>query len=93
VLDQFWTCPIPEIARLGRTLRSWRTEFLAYHRTGGISNGPTEAINLLVEKTRRVGHGFRNFDNYRLRLLLHCGIDWHNHQPLRIRSRRPRLVA
>jgi len=40
-----------------------------------------------------VGHGFRNFDNYRLRLLPHGGIDWHNHQPLRIRSRRPRLVA
>jgi hypothetical protein len=40
-----------------------------------------------------IGHGFRNFDNYRLRLLLHCGTDWHNHQPLRTRSRRPRLVA
>jgi transposase len=22
-----------------------------------------------------IGHGYRNFDNYRLRLLLHCGID------------------
>lgn len=93
VLDSFPTCPIPEIARLGRTLRSWRTEFLAYHHTGGLSNGPTEAINLLIEKIRRVGHGFRNFDNYRLRLLLHCGVDWHNHQPLRIRSRHPRFVA
>jgi hypothetical protein len=26
---------------------------------------------------KRVGHGYRNFDNYRLRLLLHCGTDWH----------------
>jgi hypothetical protein len=30
-------------------------------------------VNLLVKKVKRVGHGFRNFDNYRLRLLLHCG--------------------
>ncbi len=25
------------------------------------------------QKIKRVGHGFRNLDNYRLRLLLHCG--------------------
>ena len=33
VLDSFHTCPIPEIARLGRTLRSWRSAFLAYFDT------------------------------------------------------------
>ena len=93
LLEQLPTCPIPEIARLGRTLRSWRVEFLAYFDTGGMSNGPTEAINLLVEKLRRVGHGFRNFDNYRLRLLLHCGITWHTPLTPRIRNRSPRLVA
>ena len=32
VLDSF-TCPIPEIARLGRTLRVWRDQFLAYFTT------------------------------------------------------------
>ena len=87
------SCPIPELARLGRTLTAWRTELLAYHDTGGASNGPTEAINLLAEKIRRVGHGFRNFDNYRLRLLLQCGVDWQATPTSRIRSRRPRLVA
>jgi transposase len=35
-----------------------------------VSNGGTEAINLLIEKTRRLAHGFRNFTNYRLRILL-----------------------
>lgn len=93
LLQQLPTCPIPEIARLGRTLRSWRTEFLAYFDTDRASNGPTEAMNLLVEKIRRVGHGYRNFDNYRLRLLLYCGVDWHTPPTPRIRSRRPRLVA
>jgi Transposase len=53
----------------------WEAEILAFHSTGGCSNGATEAVNLLIKKVKRVGHGFRNFANYRLRLLLHCG--WH----------------
>ncbi len=36
--------------------------------------GPTEAVNLLIETIRRIGHGHRNFDNYRRRLLLGWGI-------------------
>lgn len=70
VLDSFPSCPIPEVARLGRTLRAWRTQVLAYFATSGVSNGGTEAINLLIEKTRRLAHGFRNFRHYRLRILL-----------------------
>lgn len=50
-------------------------------------------MNLLVEKTRRIGYGYRNFTNYRLRLLLACGVDWHTAPTPRIRNRRPRLVA
>ncbi len=70
VIDSFPTCPIPEVARLGRTLRAWRQQVLAYFATQGVSNGGTEAINLIIEKTRRLAHGFRNFANYRLRILL-----------------------
>jgi hypothetical protein len=58
------------LARLGRTLRAWRSQLMAYFVTERISNGGTEAINLIIEKTRRLAHGFRNFGNYRLRLLL-----------------------
>jgi transposase len=84
---------IPELTRLARTIDSWRTELLAYFTTGGVSNGPTEAINLLIKKIKRVGHGFRNFDNYRLRLLLHCGVDWKTVRATPIRGRLPRLAA
>jgi transposase len=70
IIASFPTCPIPEVARLGRTLRQWQQQVLAYFDTSGVSNGGTEAINLLIEKTRRLAHGFRNFDNYRLRILL-----------------------
>jgi len=84
---------VPELRRLATTIDSWTEEFLAYFDTGGISNGPTEAMNLLIKKIKRVGHGFRNFDNYRLRLLLHCGLDWQTHQTTPLRGRLPRLAA
>ena len=66
-------CPIPEIARLGRTLRKWKDAFLAYFDTGGASNGPTEAINGIIELGRRTARGYRNPTNYQLRMLLIAG--------------------
>jgi transposase len=96
-LDRFYRwcdgVQLLELSRLARTVRAWQTEILAWHRTAGCSNGPTEAINLLIKKVKRVGHGFRNFANYRLRLLLHCGVRWQTHRTARLRSRVPGLVA
>ncbi|WP_444919248.1 ISL3 family transposase [Microbacterium testaceum] len=73
VVDSFHSCPIPEIARLGRTLRRWRDAFLAYFTTSRANNGGTEAINDIIELHRRLARGFRNRDNYRLRMLLAAG--------------------
>ena len=70
VIDSFHTCPIPEIARLGRTLRRWRDAFLAYFTTGRATNGGTEAVNGNIELHRRLARGCPNRDNYRLRMLL-----------------------
>ena len=84
---------VAELSRLARTVRAWEAEILAFHSTMGCSNGPTEAMNLLIKKVKRVGHGFRNFANYRLRLLLHCGVRWQTHRTARLRGRSPRLVA
>jgi transposase len=96
-LDRFyrWSdgVEVAELSRLARTVRAWEAEILAFHATEGCSNGPTEAMNLLIKKVKRVGHGFRNFANYRLRLLLHCGVAWQTHQTARLRGRSPRLVA
>jgi len=83
---------VPELTRLAKTVSSWETEILNYHVTG-ISNGPTEAQNLIAEKLRRIGHGMRNFENYRLRLLLHSGVEWDTPATARIRRRHPRLIA
>ena len=49
LIDTLPTCPIPEIARLGKTLRRWKTAFLAYFATDGASNGGTEAVNGIIE--------------------------------------------
>jgi transposase len=85
---------VAEIRSLGKTLKSWRTEILAHHDTGA-SNGPTEGLNLCVKKVKRCGHGFRSFDNYRLRVLLHAGgITWPDRpRPPRIRTRSPHSDA
>lgn len=78
VLDSFHSCPVPEVARLGRTLRRWQQAFLAYFTTSRANNGGTEAINGLIELARRIARGFRNRDNYRLRMLLiGGGLDGH----------------
>ena len=70
VLAAFPSCPIPEIRRLGRTLKQWRAAFLAYFDTGRANNGGTEAVNGLIELHRRIARGFTNPENYRLRMLL-----------------------
>ena len=73
IVESFPSCPIPEIARLGRTLAAWRQQFLAYFTTGRASNGGTEAINGIIELHRRIARGFRNPANYRLRMILAAG--------------------
>jgi transposase len=93
VIARALDCPVPEAQRLGRTLHAWQAEFLAYFTTGRATNGPTEAINLGIETTRRIGYGFRNFTNYRTRQLLAHGDLTHDHATQRIRRRRPRFVA
>lgn len=73
ILGTFHTCPVREVARLGKTLRRWRDAFLAYFTTGRASNAATEAVNNLIELHRRLARGYRNPGNYRLRMLLAAG--------------------
>ena len=73
LIESLPRCPIPEIARLGRTLREWKDALDAYFDTDGASNGPTEAINGIIELGRRTARGYRNPTNYKLRMLLIAG--------------------
>ena len=62
----------PEIQRLGRTIRKWFDKICNYH-LAKVSNGPTEALNNLITRIKRIGFGFRNFRNYRIGALLYDG--------------------
>lgn len=88
VIDECHHSGVPELVTLAGTLRRWRTEIINRHRTGD-SNGPTEAMNLLMKNIKRAGCGYRNFHHYRLRLLAHCGIAWENRPVTRLRGPAP----
>jgi transposase len=87
------SCPIGELARLGRTLHAWRAELCAHFDHPTVSNGPTENLNLKIKNTKRIARGYRKFAHYRLRLLLNHGRFHEDHSPTRIRTRRPRFAA
>jgi transposase len=65
------SCP-PEVQRLGRTIVRWQDQIAAWHRCR-YTNGPTEAINNLVKRVKRVAFGMTNWTNYRTRSLLYAG--------------------
>jgi transposase len=65
------SCP-PEVRRLGRTIRRWKNQIVAWH-TAQVTNGPTESMNNLAKRVKRVAFGFRRFDNFRIRVLLYAG--------------------
>jgi transposase len=65
------SCPI-EVRSLGRTLLRWKEQIAAWHRAH-VSNGPTEAVNNLIKRVKRVAFGFTRWRNYRIRALLYAG--------------------
>ena len=65
-----------EVNSLGRTIERWLEQIVAWHQAF-VSNGPTEAINNLIKRIKRIGFGFRRFTAYRIRVLLYAGRpDW-----------------
>jgi transposase len=70
------SCP-PEIRRLGRTITKWRHQIAAWHQAQ-FTNGPTEAVNNLIKRVKRVAFGISNWTNYRTRAILYAGKpNWH----------------
>ena len=59
---------------LAKTLKSWLEPIVAMWRFSK-SNGITEGFHNKMEMLSRRAYGFRNFENYRLRVLAHCGWD------------------
>lgn len=63
---------IGEFAEFARTVKAWESELLA-HFPSGATNGATEGITNLIKVVKRQGFGYRNFENFRLRVLYRCG--------------------
>jgi transposase len=62
----------PEVQKLGRTIKAWFDKICNFH-LARVTNGPTESLNNLIKRIKRIGFGFRNFENYRIRALLYAG--------------------
>jgi transposase len=62
---------VPEVTTLARTIEAWSPQILAFIDTG-ITNAGTEANNRLIKDAARIAFGFRNLDNQRRRVRLHC---------------------
>lgn len=68
LLDWLARSQIPELKRLRKTLMNWREEILNFFKTR-ITNAKTEGFNNVAKSIIKRAYGFRNFGNYRLRVL------------------------
>ena len=62
------------LRKLAATLERWMEPIIAMWRFSK-NNGITEGFHTKMEMMTRRAYGFRNFENYRLRVLAHCGWD------------------
>jgi transposase len=60
------------LVQLGATLEEWKEEIARMWRFTK-NNGITEGFHNKMEMISRRAFGFRNFENYRLRVRVHCG--------------------
>ncbi len=71
ITDAMALSKLPEIKRLRRTLMKWRSEILNYFENR-ITNARTEGFNNVAKLVQKRAYGYKNFENYRLRLLNAC---------------------
>ena len=70
-IDQLKTCGFEPLAQLGKTIESWKEEISCMWRFSK-NNGITEGFHNKMEMISRRAFGFRNFNNYRLRVRTLC---------------------
>ncbi len=64
-------CGLRATGALGKTLYAWRDEIASMWRFTR-NNGITEGFHTKMEVLQRQAYGFRNFQNYRLRVKVLC---------------------
>jgi transposase len=71
LIGQLRTCGFAPLQTLGETLDSWKNEIARMWRFTR-NNGITEGFHTKMEVLQRQAYGFRNFRNYRLRVVVMC---------------------
>ncbi len=71
-VHELQTAILPPLVTLGNTLSQWAEEIGRMWRFTR-NNGITEGFHNKMETMTRQAYGFRNFENYRLRVKLSCG--------------------
>ncbi len=61
--------PMAEVARLLKRHLENLLTYLRHH----ITNAVTEGLNSKIQSIKSAARGFRNFQNYRIRILFFCG--------------------
>ena len=78
---------IPELTTLAETIETWWPAIEVFLTTG-LTNARTEGTNRLIKQVKRAACGFRNRENYRRRVRLHC-----TRQTRRLAARNPTVPA
>jgi transposase len=78
---------IPELTTLAETIEAWWPAIEVFLSTG-LTNARTEGTNRLIKQEKRAARGFRNRENYRHRVRLHC-----TRRTRRLSARKPTVPA
>jgi transposase len=71
-IERLRQIPLQAFQTLAETLDSWKEEIARMWRFTK-NNGITEGFHTKMEMIQRRAYGFRNFNNYRLRVIVLCG--------------------
>lgn len=85
-----WTQLPQLLQKVQRTLRSHHDEIIISFKYGDYTNGPVEGTNNKIKVIKRTAYGFRNFFNFRARILLalpnsYFAINWKNKRTARVK--------
>ena len=86
-----WTQLPQSLQKVQRTLRRHRKEIITSFKYGDYTNGPVEGTNNKIKVIKRTAYGFRNFFNFRARILLalpnsYFAINWKNKRAAHVQS-------
>lgn len=86
-----WTQLPQSLQKVQRTLRRHRKEIITSFKYGDYTNGPVEGTNNKIKVIKRAAYGFRNFFNFRARILLALpnssfAINWKNKRTAHVQS-------